>query len=171
MTLPFARLTIAAAAIASIATSIALPTITETQPLEPLVLDSQNPTRTYAIQIRFVGEPESSPSGMLDVDLDLLAGAGAAQDLRLTLARVGELPETDEQTILVAPGGRHAATLSLGAWITCEPATECVEDYTLTVARTATDAPAIEIAGNVEVEAIHHENETEPMIFIDVTPL
>jgi hypothetical protein len=171
MSSTLARVTLAVAAFASIATSVAFPSVVETQPLDPSVLDDQMLVQTYALRIRHVDAPGADPSGQITVRLELRGGSGrATPELQITLGRDDQV---DLRSVLVAPNATQTVDLSLPAWETCDTAaTECIEDYTLSITRAAiVDGPAIEVAGTVEVESIHDGKEADPTITIDVIPL
>jgi hypothetical protein len=151
------RIVLAAAAVASIATSSIQWFIDRSEPLPQLDLDDREPTTMYAIQgILDTGEDEPrSRGGEVQVSIDLSArDATGAQPatVEVDLRSVARDSEIDHQVFTVAPGGRVSGRLTLLAWPECM-ARSCTEDFTLTVRRQpAQGGPTTEVSGTVYID-------------------
>ena len=152
------RLVLPVAALASIATSQVSNDwfLDENAALDALALDDPGPTRTIAIQgVLTSREPLIAPRGGVLVHLELRArdvtGVRPAE-VTAVLASERRPLDAERQVISVVPGGVTVVDLLLPAWMDCG-AQPCIEDFTLSLRRTALDEdPIVDVTGTVTFE-------------------
>jgi hypothetical protein len=173
------RIVIAAAAAASIATSAITYSLEETVALEPVVLDAQAPTSTYAIQATVeTGEDSPEPrSGEVMVSFDLsgrVVPDVMSSQVEVELRSAAREDEVARELFTVPSGGRVSGHLTLEAWAGCA-SRSCIEDFTLTVRLLpAADRLPVDVTGSVHAQFSAFDSREPPPgsdIVIDVTPL
>jgi hypothetical protein len=172
------RLVLVTAALASIATQPVIPewVLDQQAPFEAQILDDPEPTRTIALQgVLSSSQALSSINGSVSVHLELRArdvsGVHGAE-VTVTLNSAGRVPES--RILRIPPGGTAIVDLFQPAFERC--ATEmCVEDYTLSIRRTAlADDPIVDVTGQIAIEAHGIDGDVPPpgtLLDLDVTDL
>jgi hypothetical protein len=162
------RLVLAAAAVASVATSRVAPTwsVDQRGPFDPITIDDQSPERTFLIRAALRSDlPLRSVFGLTRVHLELRArDVTGVRPAGVTVELKHREPFSfgDRQEVIIAPGGTVAVELTMGAWSECA-ADLCVEDYLLTFKRTdLLDDPIIDITGEIVIDAESEDGDSPP---------
>lgn len=166
------RLVLAAAAVASVATSTIAPTwsVDRRGSFEPFAIDDQTPERGFLIRATLQSDQAlQSVFGLARVHLELRArdvtGVRPA-GITVELSH-GELSFPDRQEVIIAPGGTVAVDLSTGAWSSCAAA-RCAESFTLTLKRMdLADDPIVDVTGEIVIDVEGEAADTPPGTRID----